>query len=102
MFNHVVGRVYLFHSAPPAEFPFVDIPLFTQPLDTPTSLLVQLDDNDLSPESRNRLATVRDQSILSIEVIRENRGIDPVGQIAIAKRIRDDPRFYRQQLVWSG
>src|SRR5439155_22674093 len=44
MFEHFVGRVFLFNDPPQEEFPFVDIPAFTQSASTAESLLIQLED----------------------------------------------------------
>ena len=54
MFQYFVGHVYVFHSDPEAELPFVDVPVFSQSSNTPNSLLIQMDENDLTEDSRTR------------------------------------------------
>lgn len=102
MFQHFIGHVYLFHEPPQKELPFVDMPAFTQGDATPKSLLVQIDDADLSEGSRRRLHGVRGQTLLDMAVIRENAGIDPDQQIALAEEIRDNVREYAPKLRWHG
>lgn len=87
MFHHFVGRVFLFHPPPQAELPFVDMPVFTQDESTPESLLVQLADEDLLPRSKARLDDVFAQTVLPVEVLRQNTGIDPRAQIGLAERL---------------
>lgn len=90
MFKHFVGHVYLFHEPPPAELPFVDIPMYTQD-DAPESLLVQIDENDLTPKARARMETLaeRADSVLPMQVFRENVGIPPAHQISLAEEMID-------------
>jgi len=87
MFHHFVGRVFLFHPPPQAELPFVDMPVFTQDESTPESLLVQIADEDLLPRSRKRLEDVFAQTVLPVEVLRQNAGIDPRAQIRLAEKL---------------
>lgn len=102
MFRHFIGRVFLFHPEPEEELPFVDIPVLSQPLSTSSSLLVQLDADDLTEQSRERLLPVLTQTDLSIDVIRENRGIDPERQIEVARTIRRDASSLHPLLAWRG
>lgn len=55
MFQHFVGRVYLFAEPPQEQLPFVDFPFFSQSPTTPTSLLVQMDPPDLTQSSQDRV-----------------------------------------------
>jgi replicative superfamily II helicase len=55
MFEHFIGHVYLFHEPPFEELPFVDFPVLTQPESAPDSLLVQVDPDELTPRSRERI-----------------------------------------------
>ncbi len=48
MFQYFVGHVYVFHSDPQVDLPFVDVPVFSQSTDTPDSLLIQMDLDDLT------------------------------------------------------
>ena len=86
MFKHFVGHVYLFHEPPQAKLPFVDIPMFTQD-DAPDSLLVQIDDDDLTPKARARMRSLAElaESVLPMHVLRENSGIPPEHQINLAE-----------------
>lgn len=101
MFQHFVGRVFLFGEPPQEEFPMVDIPLVDQE-DVSDSLLIQLDDNDLTDESRKRMQRLRNQNVLPMEVLRANRGIEPLAQINLAQELRRHLNRYYPLLTWSG
>lgn len=96
MFQHFIGRVYLFHDPPTEELPLVDFPLFSQPENVSEKLLMQMDGDDLSERSKERIKNLAQNGVLDINVIKENSNIDPHSQIALAKEIRDSyQRLYR-------
>ncbi len=101
MFHHFVGRVYVFHPPPQEELPFVEMPIFTQDDSTPESLLVQLADEDLLPKSRTRLHDVFTQTVLPIEVLRQNAGIDPRAQIRLAEQLLEVTKASAQRANWN-
>ncbi|MCO5102285.1 MAG: DEAD/DEAH box helicase [Burkholderiaceae bacterium] len=102
MWKHYVGHVYLFYPPPEQELEFVDVPAFTQSAETPESLLVQLHREDLSPNSAERLNPVWSQRHLSLDTIRANSGVDPRGQIALAKFIHENLDSSAEALSWRG
>ncbi len=102
MFKHFVGHVYVLHNEPQPELPLVDVPSITQPDDTPESLLVQMDDSDLSEHSLERLRYLHAQKDLPIEVIRENAGIAPEQQLDVAREIDANIAKYHPLLSWRG
>lgn len=102
MRQHFVGRVYIFDETPAEELDFVDIPAFTQGDDAPLSLLAQIEEDDLTLNSKARLSPVQGQRELSFETIRANSGIDPQAQIALARKIRLNARAWQHLLGWSG
>ena len=86
MFKHFIGNVYLFNNPPQEELPLVDIPIFSQDeSNTTDSLLIQLDKKDMNMESWKRIQKYYNQSILSIDTLRSNSGINPDYQIELAK-----------------
>jgi hypothetical protein len=101
MFEHYVGRVYIFDDPPTEALPFVDFPLFSQDASTPDSLLVQLDSADLRPAARERVRRFEAQSILPIDVIRANATIEPEAQLALASAILASPREASAMLAWD-
>jgi Helicase conserved C-terminal domain len=101
MFEHFVGRVYLFGDPPQEELPFVDFPFFSQSSTTPMALLIQLEVDDLSELSKKRLRGYQDERVLPVDIIRKNNGIDPEKQIAIAQDIRENARRTWHLLEWS-
>lgn len=102
MFKHFIGNVYVFHEPPQEELPLVEVPVFSQDAkNTSESLLIQLDESDLRGDSRRRLEPYYQQRILGVDVIRENTGIEPQDQIALARHLTDNPSELRK-LSWSG
>ena len=102
MMQHMIGHVYVFHSPPQYELPLVDVPAFTQSSTAPTSLLIQLDDDDLNESSRERVKKYSDQAILSYDVLRKNAGINPDAQLELATEIQNNVKAYHTMLYWSG
>ena len=102
MFEHFVGRVFLFHPPPAEELPFVDFPLVTQDGDVPGSLLVQLDSEDLSTGSRERMRDVFEQDVLPLEIIRQNSTLDPIAQIALAEEIAGFSKDIASTMLWRA
>ena len=102
MFEHFVGKVYIFHEEPQEELPFVDIPLFTQDAkNTPESLLIQMDSDDLEGLSKQRMAPYHAQQILSFEALRSNVGVEPQRQLNLAMDLIRHPRL-AQGISWDG
>jgi hypothetical protein len=102
MLRHFVGRVYLFNAPPQEDLPLVDIPLVNQDDQTPDSLLIQLDQEFLSPESQARMNALQIGSVLPLEVLRSNSGIDPGAQNALAKHLQSAGSHGFKMLRWQA
>lgn len=102
MFQHFIGRVYLFHDPPVEELPLVDFPLFSQKDNVSDKLLVQMDNNDLSEKSQEKMKNLAQNGILSISTIKENSNINPQYQIDLAKDIKENFREYYPLLSWKA
>lgn len=101
MYQHFVGRVFLFHEPPAEELPLVDFPLFSQTEDVPEKLLMQMDGDDLSQKSKDRIKSLADNGVLSIRTIKANSNIEPQNQINLAKYIRENMRSAHLGLKWN-
>lgn len=102
MFEHFVGHVYVLNPEPQPELPLVDIPSITQPDSAPESLLIQMEEQDLSEQSLERIRYLHAQDILPIEVMRSNSGILPSLQLSLAEEIAGQVSLYHPQLSWRG
>lgn len=102
MFEHFIGRVYLFHEPPTEQLPFVDFPLFTQDARVPDSLLLQMDPADLSAPARDRLRPYNEQSVLPLAILRANSSVEPAAQLALARELKVLPRESLKELSWRG
>jgi hypothetical protein len=102
MWEHFIGHVYLFHPEPEEELPLVDIPIFAQSDETPESLLMQIDQEDLTNDSRARLDRFLSQSVVDYETLKGNNGLDPQRQLNLAREITGDMNTWWPLLRWSG
>jgi len=102
MFRHFVGHVYVLQEAPQPELPFVDIPSVTQPAGTPESLLVQIEEEDLSDRSKEQLKYLHAQDVLPMDVIRSNVGVQPYSQLVVAEVLMNDVVAMHRHLSWTG
>jgi hypothetical protein len=102
MKQHFVGHVFVLNYEPQTELPLVDVPAFTQPDDAPESLLIQIEQKDLSEHSLEKLKYLYSQDILPMEVMRSNSGIDPAQQLNLATEITSNIAKYHAELGWFG
>ncbi|MFD8834235.1 DEAD/DEAH box helicase [Streptomyces griseofuscus] len=102
MMRHFVGNVFLFRAPPQEDLPTVDVPLYTQGPDVPDSLLIQVDDPELLPSSRERIEKYRSQVEVPLDVLKQNSGLDPQSQINLAKYVRRNVSRLAEKLAWSG
>lgn len=102
MFQHFVGHVYVFNPQPQDQLPFVDVPALTQPVSTPTSLLINMAAEDLTPESQERLESVLAEGILPKDVLKSVSGVAPEDMVALAKALAADLNSASRQLSWTG
>ncbi len=101
MFRHFVGHIYVLNQEPQQELPFVDIPSITQPENAPESLLIQIDNYELSEHSKEKLRYLHAQDILPIEVIKQNVGLSPDSQLQLGKEITNNMEKYHPFLNWN-
>src|SRR5690606_5601257 len=102
MFQHFIGKVFLFHDPPVEELPLVYFPLFSQAEDVSDNLLMQMEYDDLSERSKQKVEFLEDNGILSIETIKANSNITPQSQIALAQYIHDNARRLYPDLLWRS
>lgn len=102
MFRHFVGRVITYAPPPETDQTEVDIPIESQSESASLATLIQLDESAMSEYAKERLSGVLEQTVLSLETLRANRGLSPERQLDTAERVRTMPRSERDLLVWSG
>jgi len=101
MNEHFVGRVYVLDYEPQEDLPLVEIPSITQSKDAPDSLLIQIEDCDLSEDAKERLRYLHAQDDLSIDTIKNNSGIHPESQIELAQKILSNMSRFHTLLAWD-
>lgn len=102
MFKYFIGNVFLFKDPPKEDLPSVSMPILTQTVDTPDSLIINLDLEDLSRDSRARIQKYLDQDLVPIEVLRANSCIPLDRQLSAAKYITDNLLEIHKNLSWTG
>ena len=102
MKRHFVGEVIVFRQPPQEELPIVDMPIYSQGPDAPASLLIQLDESELSPASRERMEPILRNDLLPVEILRGNRGVDPERQLRLAGAVGQNLARSQELLAWQG
>ncbi len=102
MGKYFVGKVFMLEKAPEDDEVIVEYPIGEQNLETPLSLLIQLEEDALSELSRSRVDEFVEQSILSREILRLNGSVPPEIQNEVAKHVRQLLRDGDQSLLWRG
>lgn len=102
MLKHFVGRVVSYADHPEPEISTVDLPIESQSSAASLATLIQLDLDELTGDSRERLDDVLTQTDLSLNTIRKNRGLDPDLQIGAARRMRAVSPGEFNELSWRG
>ncbi|WP_313522966.1 DEAD/DEAH box helicase [Shinella sp.] len=102
MQKYFIGKVFVLEEAPIDEPMSVEIAVGAQNERTPTSLILDLEDDALAPISRKRIENIAFESPLSMETLRLNRHVALDSQYAIHAQIVRDLLYLEDALVWSG
>jgi superfamily II DNA/RNA helicase len=102
MNQYFIGKVFVLEE-PPAEDDYsVEIPVGALNASSPLSLLLELDEDDLTPESREVLEDAFANSSLSQDTLRANRYYSIESQESLATALRAMNQPERELLTWSG
>lgn len=101
MFSHYIGHVYLFKEPPQPELPMVDFPIFTQDEDVPDEMLINIEEEDLTDESKKKLKIYKDQKVLSLNTLRDNSYISLNKQLELAYFIDDNINQLYELIYWK-
>lgn len=102
MRRYFIGKVFVLEAPPPDEITSVQVAVGLQDERTPTALLLDLNDEDLAPASRERVREIERTSPLSMETLRSNRHVPLDRQYALHAHIVRDLVYLEDALVWSG
>ena len=100
MFSHFIGNVYLFSDPPEEELPLVDFPIFTQAKEVPDELLINIKDEDLTDESREKIKEYVEQDVLPIQILRDNSYISLDKQLRLAKDLDKHASRIHPHMNW--
>jgi hypothetical protein len=98
---HYTGNIYKFYDTPPQLELEVDIPFITQ-TNAPAELLIQLDESELTTESKNKLKLYENVEKELMEVIKSNGNISIDGQLNLVKEIEGNLQLYNSRLYWNS
>lgn len=101
MLKHFVGNIFLFHHPPQQELPIVSPPILSQSEGTSTSLLIELDSEDISQMTKNALEAYINNKYLPLYLLKKNSRYDLEAQVILARQLTESPDYY-QFLTWSG
>ena len=102
MSEHFVGRVVVFNPQPRRTDLVVDVPVLSQPANTSLEILIQLPEDELTPENAERLRPFIEQTVVGIDTLRLNKGLSPNRQLNAANELADDPDRWSRGLTWKG
>lgn len=102
MFSHFIGNVYLFSDPPEEELPLVDFPIFTQSREVPDEMLINIKEEDLTEESREKIKEYVEQDILPIQTLRDNSYISLDKQLRLAKDLNNNAGRIYPYLNWRN
>jgi DEAD/DEAH box helicase/Helicase conserved C-terminal domain len=102
MGTYFVGKVFMLERPPADDEVVVEYPIGEQTLDTPLSLLLQLEEDALSELSRSRVNEAIEQSFLSADTLRMNGSVDPDIQNRIARDVYERIASNDTLLLWRG
>lgn len=102
MGRYFIGKVFMLEAAPADEETIVEYPVGEQGLDTPLSLIMQLEDRDLTDVSRSRVADALKSSFLSEDTIRLNGSVEPDTQNRLARALFEAMAERPDLYTWSG
>ncbi|MBO8136761.1 MAG: DEAD/DEAH box helicase [Desulfotomaculum sp.] len=101
MGQHFLGKVFTFYPPPEKSDVHVDFPWYTQ-VAASSEILIQMDDDDLKPDSVQKIKEFKNQQDLDVEVIKRNSNVSVSGQISLARKLKDEINKYHELLAWSG
>ncbi len=102
MGRYFIGKVYMLEKPPAEEETVVEYPVGGQDLETPLSLIMQLDDADLTEMSRSRVADALKDSFLSEDTIRLNGSVEPDKQNSVARALYEAMAERPDLYIWRG
>ncbi|MGO7175369.1 DEAD/DEAH box helicase [Rhizobium ruizarguesonis] len=98
MGKYFVGNVFLLEKPPEDAEVSVEYPIGMQDADTPLTLVMQLDDDALTDESRVRLADALERNFLSAATVVKNGSVEPAVQDNLAREMfaimQQDPSVF--------
>lgn len=101
MFSHFIGNIFMFKEPPQPELPLVDFPIFTQKEDVPDTMLINVDQEDLSDKSISKLRKYIEQELIPLQTLRDNSFINLDDQLALAVYIDERVDKAHRVLFWN-
>lgn len=102
MFEHFVGNVYYFDTPPQEELPFVDIPAVNPTEATPSSLLLQMNEDDIPTSLMPKYQKLCNNGFIEVDQLRSMSGVEPEMLIDTARHLTQLPIRELMAFSWSN
>lgn len=102
MFRHFIGHVFVFDEPPQEDLPFVDMPAINPTDTTPSSLLIQLANDDVPYSLRKKVDKLLKQDILPVDILKNISSIEPEFLLDTATHLIDMDVRELTKCSWSS
>ncbi len=102
MFRHFIGHVFVFDEPPQEDLPFVDMPAINPTDTTPSSLLIQLSNDDVPEALREKVDKLLNQDILPVDILKNISSIEPEFLLDTATHLIEMDVRELTKLSWSS
>ena len=103
MNSYMIGNIYTFYERPQPELPFVNISVLDdEPTHIPDNLLINMDEEDLNVESRQKISKYKEQGVLTQELLRKHSYIRLDYLIELGQYLTDLPMSNLKKMIWKG
>jgi hypothetical protein len=102
MFKHFIGNIYVFDAPPKEELPFVDMPAINPNEKTPSSLLINIPQENIPVCLTEKVAALVNQQHLPRDILINNSGIEPEFLIGTTKYLLALGVNELNKFIWSS
>lgn len=103
MNSYMIGNIYTFYEQPRPELPFVYVPVFGDASATiPDNLVINMDDDDLTEETRLQIQKYKKQSILSSGLLKKHSYVKLDYLLELGQYLKELSQDGLSRIAWAG
>lgn len=103
MNSYMIGNIYTFYEQPQPELPFVNVPVFGDDSTAiPDNLLINMDDDDLTHDTRLQIQKYKKQDILSSDLLKKHSYIKLDYLLELGQYLTGMSLYELKLITWSG